>query len=80
MCVLNNDSTEPVSPNQTLTGVASIAIWDKNKIVVATAFGIWVINAAFFLQRKLPLPCPTSDWEPNHTPMRLVTGVVQVTI
>jgi hypothetical protein len=64
MYVLINNSMGPVSPNQTLTDVASIAIWDKNKIVVATAFSIWVINAAFFLQRKLLLPCPTSDLEP----------------
>jgi hypothetical protein len=58
MYVFINDSMEPVSPNHTLTGDASIAIWNKNKIVVATAFSIWVINGAFFLQRELPLPCP----------------------
>ena len=56
MYVLNNDPTEPVFPNQTLIDVASIAIWNKNKIVGAIAFSIWVINAASFLQRKLLLP------------------------
>lgn len=54
--VLNNDPTESVSLNQTLIGVASIAIWNKNKIVGAIAFSIWIINAASFLQRKLRLP------------------------
>ena len=54
--VLNNDPTESVSPNQTLIGVASIAIWNKNKIVGAIALSIWIINAASFLQRKLRLP------------------------
>jgi len=68
MYVLNNDPTEPLSQNHTLTDVASIAIWDKNKIVAATAFGIWGINAAFFLHRKLLLPCPANDWElKSHT-------------
>jgi hypothetical protein len=54
--VLNNDPTESISPNQMLIGVASIAIWNKNKIVRAIAFSIWIINAASFLQRKLLPP------------------------
>jgi len=38
-----------------------IAIWNKNKIVVATAFSIWVVNGAFFLQRVVQL---RSVWVP----------------
>lgn len=68
MYVHNNDPTEPLSQNHTLIDVASIAIWNKNKIVSSTAFAIWGINGAFFLQRKLLLPYPTSDWElKSHT-------------
>lgn len=30
--------------------VSSIAIWNKNKIAVATATGVWITNVALLIQ------------------------------
>jgi hypothetical protein len=38
---------------------SSIAIWNKNRVVVAIAVGVWVINIAFLIQgesERLSLP------------------------
>ena len=52
-----------VSPNQELIEIASIAIWNRNKIATAAAIGVWVINVAFLIQGKSLLPFPTGDPE-----------------
>jgi hypothetical protein len=37
---------------------SSIAIWYKNKVAVATAIGLWLINASFFTYGKSPPSIP----------------------
>lgn len=39
-----------VFPNQALTAVPSIAIWNKNKVAVVAAACLWGANAVFFIQ------------------------------
>jgi hypothetical protein len=41
-----------ISPNHTLIEVVSVAIWDRNKAVMTTTIGLWVINSAFLIQGK----------------------------
>ncbi len=52
-----------VSPNQELIEIASIAIWNRNKVATAAAIGVWVINVAFLIQGKPLLPFPMGDPE-----------------
>jgi uncharacterized membrane protein len=40
----------PQSFQNMLNEVASVAIWDKNKIAVSSAIIVWGINAAFYIQ------------------------------
>jgi hypothetical protein len=35
-----------------LNEVVSVAIWSQNRLAMATAFGLWGINAAFFIQSE----------------------------
>jgi hypothetical protein len=56
--VLINPSAVLKVRNQELTEVGSIAIWNRNRVVVASAIGVWVINAASLLQSKPLLPYP----------------------
>jgi hypothetical protein len=49
-----------------LIPVASIAIWNRRKVVVRIAIGLWITNVAFLVQGK-SLPLPT-----NHVPQRNV--------
>jgi len=37
-------------PNQALIRALSIAIWNKNKIVMSMAIGTWGINVALLIQ------------------------------
>ena len=39
--------------NSALTGTASLAIWDRKKIIMAIAGGAWAINVIFQIQGKL---------------------------
>jgi len=39
-------------PNQALIGALSIAIWNKNKVVMSMAIGTWGINVALLIQGK----------------------------
>jgi hypothetical protein len=41
-----------------------IAIWDRKKIIVAFATGVWGINIAFLIQGKSLLPSVGVDREP----------------
>jgi hypothetical protein len=41
--------------NQVLIHAASIAIWNRNKVIVTLAITVWGISAAFHVQSK-PLP------------------------
>ena len=45
------------------TGTASLAIWNKKKIIIAIAVGAWVINVIFEIQCKL-LPSVKSHIPP----------------
>lgn len=38
----------------------SIAIWNRNRVVVMTSFSVWGINAAFFIQGTSHYP-PSMD-------------------
>jgi hypothetical protein len=35
-----------------LNEVVSVAIWIRNRLAVATAFGLWGIGVAFFIQSE----------------------------
>ena len=39
-----------------LIAVASIAVWNKNKVATAMAISLWGANPAFFIYSKLLLP------------------------
>lgn len=40
-----------------LINAARIAIWDKNRTIIAVAFGMWGTNVIFLIQgRSRPLP------------------------
>jgi hypothetical protein len=54
-----------IFPDQTLIEVASIAVWNKNKVATAMAIGLWGANAAFFIYCKLLLPCYTGLSDTN---------------
>jgi len=41
-----------ISPNQTLIGTFSVAIWNRNKIVMAIAAGLWLIDVAASIRGK----------------------------
>ena len=48
--------SDPFS-SHVLIGVSSVAIWNKNKIVVAIAASLWVTHVAAVIQSKsFPLP------------------------
>lgn len=49
--------------------VASIAIWNRNKVVMALAIGIWGINAALYVLCKLLLPHPSVIGTKPHIDM-----------
>jgi len=49
-----------IFPYQTLIAVASMAVWNKNKIATAMAICLWGANTAFFIYCKLRLPCYTA--------------------
>jgi len=48
-------------PNQALIEGSSIAVWNKNKIIMVIAGGIWLSNVAASIEGK-PL-LPTDYWE-----------------
>ena len=54
-----------ISPIQTLIEVASIAIWDRNKVIIATAISVWVINVGVLIQGMFLLSSPGKDLEYN---------------
>ena len=43
------------SPDEALIVVASIAIWNRNKLAVRISLGVWGCNVAFLVQGKLLL-------------------------
>jgi len=48
-----------IFPDQTFIVIASIAIWNKNKVATAMAISLWTAHVAFFIYCKLLLPCYT---------------------
>jgi hypothetical protein len=56
VCRHLNFRSTAVSRNQAFIGAASIAIWNKNKIVMSMAIGTWGINVALLIQGKWLLP------------------------
>jgi hypothetical protein len=50
-----------IFPNQALIEIASIATWEKNKVAMTAAIGIWCINIVFLIQGKCLPPLPTSS-------------------
>lgn len=62
MCVFRYAT---ISPIQTLIEVASIAIWDRNKVIMATAISVWVINVGVLTQGMFLLSSPREDLEFN---------------
>ena len=49
MYVLGNTSTVLKSRKLAAHHIASIAIWNRNKVAVAVAISVCVINAVFFI-------------------------------
>lgn len=50
-----------ISVNEALMKPSRIAIWNKDKVVVAIATGVWVTNIAFMIQGNgLTAPAPSS--------------------
>jgi hypothetical protein len=45
-------------PNQMFIEVASIAIWERNRVAMALAISVWGTNAVFYVLCKLLLPLP----------------------
>jgi hypothetical protein len=43
--------------------IVSIAVWNRKKVITTVAIGVWVIEIAFLIQGKSPLPLPASDPE-----------------
>jgi hypothetical protein len=39
-----------ISPDQVLIDAASIAIWNRNKVVMVMSISLWVIGVAFHIQ------------------------------
>ena len=55
--ILSRFHKTAIFPDQTFIEVASIAIWNKNKIAMVMAISLWGANAAFFIYCKLVLTC-----------------------
>lgn len=66
--VLSNSSAVRKQPS---IEVASIAIWNRNRVVMAMAIVIWCINAVVYVKCSLLLPCHDGDRELNITPIWL---------
>jgi len=47
-----------------------IAIWDRKKIIVAFATGVWGVNIAFLIQGKFLPPSVGGDREPYSNVVR----------
>jgi hypothetical protein len=45
-----------IFPRYSLMGIVSIAIWNRQKLVIAITTVMWVANIGFFIQSK-PLSC-----------------------
>ena len=43
----------------------SIAIWNKNKAIVALVTGLWIVNVAFLIQGKSLTTFLQMYWSPN---------------
>jgi hypothetical protein len=70
--------TTRISPCQALNGAASIAIWNRNKFVMATAYSLLGINVAFFIHSmSLSFSRPTGDLDSNRNAV-FATGVARV--
>jgi hypothetical protein len=55
--------------NQVLIDTASIAIWNRNKVVVTLAITVWGTSGAFHIQSKpIPLTAPVEDLESHGAP------------
>ena len=52
----SHDST--TFPNQMFIEVGSIAIWNRNKVVMTIAISMWGSYLMFLVQSKLLLPLP----------------------
>lgn len=60
----------PVFHNQSVTADTSIAIWNKNRIVVVLAVGVWMINIGFLIQGESERLFP-ADWESDTSTFEL---------
>jgi len=54
---------------------SSFAIWNRNKVIVGIATGVWVVNFALMLSGEFS-PLSLTYYECHRT--RLISGVVQV--
>jgi hypothetical protein len=61
----------PSFPNQALIEVFSVAIYNRNKFVMALAVTAWVINFSLIIEGKSLPFCHPADYRESHTNMIL---------
>ena len=49
--------------NQLLIEIASVAIWNRNKVVVVASSIVWCVNVGFLIQGKSLLLFPAAIWK-----------------
>ena len=61
-------------PNQTFIEVASIAIWNRNKVIMAISISMWGINPVLLVQSKFHLSIPWVIGTKPHNDMHESSG------
>jgi hypothetical protein len=49
--------------NQLLIEIASVAIWNRKKVIVVASIIIWCVNVGFLIQGKSLLSFPAAIWK-----------------
>ncbi|KAI0284060.1 hypothetical protein BC826DRAFT_170495 [Russula brevipes] len=75
MCVVLSLLLHDNPQEQPLIDVASIAIWNKNKVVTVTAYSIWGINVAFLIQAIARLESTWTTAQDGCVVLNSETGV-----
>jgi len=63
VCVRPRFHLKTILGNQVLTNAASIAIWDRNKVVVRLTIIVWGTSIGFHLYSEFLLLAPVEDLE-----------------
>lgn len=57
---------------------SSVAIWKKNRVIVAIAFGVWVTNVAFLVQGEHKYFSSPPSYRPGNSKTHLKSGIARV--